>query len=101
MIFLKGGGLGGTRIGGPDQNQKYSGREGSYAVHTTHPPPSVYEREYRYSRGVPVSSNSSYGYGSGRYGSRHSSGGYGGGYDRDYSRRRRSRSRSPRREDRY
>ncbi|CAG8548940.1 7491_t:CDS:2, partial [Paraglomus occultum] len=26
-----GGGLGGTRIGGPDQNQKYSGREGTYS----------------------------------------------------------------------
>ncbi|CAJ0649853.1 700_t:CDS:2 [Entrophospora sp. SA101] len=46
-----GGGLGGTRIGGPDQNQKYSGREGSY-IHTSHPPPTSYDRDYRgYSRG--------------------------------------------------
>ncbi|CAG8474615.1 975_t:CDS:2 [Diversispora eburnea] len=54
-----GGGLGGTRIGGPDQNQKYSGREGSYALHTTHPPPSVgYDRDYRsnYRGATPVTS---------------------------------------------
>ncbi|CAG8485787.1 16511_t:CDS:2 [Acaulospora colombiana] len=106
-----GGGLGGTRIGGPEQNQKYSGREGAYAVHAGHPSAnSGYDKDYRSSysssRGVVPSSSSSAGYGysgsNGKYGGRHSSGGYGGssGYDRDY-RRRRSRSRSPRRDDRY
>ncbi|GET56956.1 U1 small nuclear ribonucleoprotein 70 kDa isoform X1 [Rhizophagus irregularis DAOM 181602=DAOM 197198] len=102
-----GGGLGGTRIGGPEQNQKYSGREGSYAIHTSHPPPvSSHDRDYRsHSRG---GTSGGYGYSSSsngsRYGSRH--GGYGSSYDRDRDYRRRSgrsRSRSPGRyrDDRY
>ncbi|CAG8554623.1 14680_t:CDS:2 [Ambispora leptoticha] len=104
-----GGGLGGTRIGGPDQNQKYSGREGSYMMHTTGSTlangSSNYDRDYRGYSSRSSGNGYSGGYGgssSGRYGGVGSSSRHGSGYDRDYRRRsNRSRSRSPYKEDRY
>ncbi|CAG8569642.1 8404_t:CDS:2 [Paraglomus brasilianum] len=82
-----GGGLGGTRIGGPDQNQKYSGREGTYSHVSSSS--GGYEREHRgHSRG-----NGHSGYNGGRYNGTNSSSRHSYGYDRDYKRRARSRSR--------
>ncbi|CAG8463271.1 11680_t:CDS:2 [Ambispora gerdemannii] len=101
--------LGGTRIGGPDQNQKYSGREGSYMMHTASSTlpngSSSYDRDYRGYSSRSGGNGYGGGYGgssSGRYGGVGSSSRHGSGYDRDYRRRsNRSRSRSPYKEDRY
>ncbi|OZJ06451.1 hypothetical protein BZG36_00561 [Bifiguratus adelaidae] len=114
-----GGGLGKTRVGGPDQNQRYSGREGSTPQHER----SGYDRGYdgggyRSRGGGAYGGGRSGGYGGGGgrggYGGRsggrssYNDGGYGGrgdgGYrDRGYNRyedrgdsdRKRHRSRSP------
>ncbi|CAG8667158.1 5397_t:CDS:2 [Dentiscutata erythropus] len=106
-----GGGLGGTRIGGPDQNQKYSGREGSYAISPGFSHLIGYDKDYRSSYSSRAVTSAGYGHGGssngGRYGgSRYNDrGGVGSSSnDRDYRRRSgRSRSRSPGgyRDDRY
>ncbi|KAF0492480.1 RNA-binding domain-containing protein [Gigaspora margarita] len=105
-----GGGLGGTRIGGPDQNQKYSGREGSYAISPGFSHLMGYDKDYRSSYSSRAVTSAGYGHGGssngGRYGGRYNDrGGVGSSSnDRDYRRRSgRSRSRSPGgyRDDRY